>query len=149
MVLEFPLLLNLGKRGAGLFWGLGLVSLFMLVFAWIAETSVIGSGQWWGFYLVSCFFWVVMVGILYGQVTRAASHLPKEFLSTLNVMKLFIAVGWIIYPIGFLLALSDNESLREILYNIADVINKVGFGVACVVAAKTLSHFEAEGKLSA
>ncbi|MBG79520.1 MAG: hypothetical protein CMJ39_02275 [Phycisphaerae bacterium] len=149
MVLEFPLLLNLGKRGAGLFWGLGLVSLFMLVFAWIAETSAVGSGQWWGFYLVSCFLWVVMVGILYGQVTRAAAHLPSEFLSTLNVMKLFIAVGWIIYPIGFLLALSDNESLREILYNIADVINKVGFGVACVIAAKTLSRYESEGKLSA
>ena len=149
MVLEFPLLLSLGKRASGLFWGLGLVSLFMLVFAWIAETSAIGSGQWWGFYIASCFLWVVMVGMLYGQVTRAASHLPKDFLSTLNVMKLFIAVGWIIYPIGFLLALSDNESLREILYNVADVINKVGFGVACVIAARTLSRYESEGKLTA
>ncbi|MEM9883787.1 MAG: hypothetical protein AAF800_12820, partial [Planctomycetota bacterium] len=40
---------------------------------------------------------------------------------------------------GFLLALAGNESFREIAYNVADVINKVGFGVASVVAARTLS----------
>ena len=46
-----------------------------------------------------------------------------------------------------MLALSGNESIREIAYNVADVINKVGFGVACVIAAKTLSSLESEGKL--
>ena len=65
----------------------------------------------------------------------------------LGVMKKFIAIGWIIYPIGFLLALSSNESFREIAYNIADVINKVGFGVACVIAAQMLTKFEAEGSI--
>ena len=48
-----------------------------------------------------------------------------------------------------MLALSGNESIREIAYNVADVINKVGFGVACVIAAKTLSSLESEGKLQA
>ena len=149
MVLEFPLLLNLGKKGKPLFVGLGVLSLAMLVTAWIAETSPLGGGAWWGFYLVSCACWVVMVSMLYGQVTKAASHLPAEFQDNLKCMKTFIAVGWIIYPIGFLLALSGNESIREIAYNVADVINKVGFGVACVIAAKTLSSLESEGKLQA
>ena len=90
-----------------------------------------------------------MVSMLYGQVTKAASHLPAEFQDNLKCMKTFIAVGWVIYPIGFLLALSGNESIREIAYNVADVINKVGFGVACVIAAKTLSSLESEGKLQA
>jgi|TARA_Y100000589_G_C27104421_1_gene609457 bacteriorhodopsin len=149
MVLEFPLLLALGRRANGMFYSLGGISLAMLITAWIAEVSPISSGQWWGFYLVSCACWVVMVSMLYGQVTKAASHLPAEFQDNLKCMKTFIAVGWIIYPIGFLLALSGNESIREIAYNVADVINKVGFGVACVIAAKTLSSLESEGKLQA
>ncbi|MAB28630.1 MAG: hypothetical protein CMJ53_05025 [Planctomycetaceae bacterium] len=149
MVLEFPLLLNLGKKGRPLFWSLGLVSLAMLVFAWIAETSVPGSGAWWTNYVISCGCWIVMVGILYTQVTKAAAYLPANFQSTLGVMKGFILIGWIIYPIGFLLALGGNESTREIAYNIADVINKVGFGVACVVAATILSKHEEAGTLPA
>ena len=90
-----------------------------------------------------------MVGILYTQVTKAAAYLPANFQSTLGVMKGFILIGWIIYPIGFLLALGGNESTREIAYNIADVINKVGFGVACVVAATILSKHEEAGTLPA
>ncbi|MEM1213231.1 MAG: bacteriorhodopsin [Planctomycetota bacterium] len=149
MVLEFPLLLALGKKGKGLFWGLGLLSLVMLVTAWIAEVSPIGGASWWGFYLVSCVAWLGIVGMLYTQVTKAAGHMPDAFKSQLNVMKSFIAIGWIIYPVGFLLALGGpgGESAREIAYNIADVINKVGFGVACVVAARVLSQLDDAGEL--
>ena len=107
MVLEFPLLLALGRRANGMFYSLGGISLAMLITAWIAETSAISSGQWWGFYLVSAS--VVMVSMLYGQVTKAASHLP-EFQDNLKCMKTFIAVGWIIYPVGFLLALSATKA---------------------------------------
>ncbi|MEM1109213.1 MAG: bacteriorhodopsin [Planctomycetota bacterium] len=146
MVLEFPLLLALGKKGKPLFWGLGLLSLVMLVTAWIAETSPLGGGQWWGFYIVSCIAWVGIVGVLYTQVTKAAAHLPDDFKPQLGAMKAFIAIGWIIYPVGFLLALggAGGESAREMAYNIADVINKVGFGIACVIAAKTLSTYDRE-----
>ena len=96
---------------------------------------------------MSCIFWLLIVKQLYGQVSSAASHLPESFQGQLGVMKKFIAIGWIIYPVGFLLALSSNESLREIAYNVADVINKVGFGVACVIAAQMLTKLEAEGSL--
>ena len=149
MVLEFPLLLNLGRKGRPLFWSLGLLSLGMLIFAWIAETSPLGLGTWWICYLISCVCWLFMVGILFTQVTKAASFLPQNFQGTLGVMKGFILIGWVIYPIGFLLALTGNESTREIAYNIADVINKVGFGVACVVAAKCLGDHEERGELKA
>ena len=77
------------------------------------------------------------------------SKIAPELLWSANALRWFIVVGWIIYPVGFLLALSGNESVREIAYNVADVINKVGFGVACVIAAKTLSSLESEGKLQA
>jgi bacteriorhodopsin len=147
MVLEFPLLLALSKKSNGLFWKLGFISLAMLVTAWIAETSQLGGASWWGFYIVSCMFWVAIVVTLYGQVSQAAEKFSDEFKGHLNVMKKFIAVGWIIYPIGFLLALTGNESIREIAYNIADIINKVGFGVASVMAAQVLSKMNPEERL--
>ena len=92
-------------------------------------------------------FWVAIVVTLYGQVTQAAEKFSDEFKGYLNVMKKFIAIGWIIYPIGFLLALTGNESIREIAYNIADIINKVGFGVASVMAAQVLSKMSSEERL--
>jgi bacteriorhodopsin len=56
-------------------------------------------------------------------------------------MRLFILVGWTIYPVGFLMALggSQGESIREICYNIADVINKVGFGLVAYAGIKALA----------
>ena len=87
---HLPLLLALGKKSKGLFWNLGALSLGMLVFAWIAETSPLGGGVWWGFYIVSCIFWVLIVKQLYGQVTSAASHLPEAFQGQLGVMKKFM-----------------------------------------------------------
>jgi len=133
LVLEFPLLLNLGKKAANLFYSLVIASLVMLVTAWIAEESPTGGGAWWGFYLVSCAAWAYIVFVLFTQVNKAMQDSPASIQGALKTMRLFIIVGWAIYPIGFLMALSGDtgESYREILYNVADVINKVGFGLVC------------------
>ncbi len=139
LVLEFPLLLGLGKKVRSLFWGLGLLSIVMLITAWIAEVSPVGGASWWGFFIVSCIAWLAIVVMLYTSVSKASEHLPSQVNALLGTMKLYILIGWAIYPIGFLLVLAGNESLREIAYNIADVINKVGFGVVSVVAAGLLS----------
>jgi bacteriorhodopsin len=63
-------------------------------------------------------------------------------------MRGFILFGWLIYPIGFLLALAgpDGGSIREISYNIADVINKVGFGLVAYYGVKTMSSVASSGK---
>jgi len=144
LVLEFPLLLGLGKKGRPLFWSLGVLAIFMLITAWIAEVSPAGGVTWWGFFIVSCIAWLAIVIMLYTSVSKASEHLPDEVNSLLGTMKLYILIGWAIYPIGFLLVLAGNESLREIAYNIADVINKVGFGVVSVVAARKLTDLGVE-----
>ena len=57
----------------------------------------------------------------------------------------FIVVGWIIYPIGYLfspeVAILDNvnQETMAVLYNIADMINKIGFGVVAWMGAKKAS----------
>ena len=58
-------------------------------------------------------------------------HLQKAF----NTLAWFILVGWAIYPIGYmaipgglLSGVLPLESL-DIIYNIGDAINKIGFGL--------------------
>lgn len=133
LVLEVPLLLRLGHKGAGLFRSLVLASIAMLVFAWIAEVSPIGSSKWWINFLISCGAWAYIVLILFTQVSSQMKSQPAQIVKALKGLRMFILVGWVIYPLGFLMALAgpQGESIREICYNIADVINKVGFGLVC------------------
>jgi len=145
LLMEFPLLLGLGRKGSGLFRNLTLGAVAMLVFAWIAEESTVGSGAWWGFYLVSCAAWGYIVYVLYTQVSRRIAEAPPSIARSASIMRLFILIGWVIYPIGFLMALAGpgGESVREICYNVADVINKVGFGLVCYAGVKALAEPDA------
>jgi bacteriorhodopsin len=141
LVLEIPLLLNMGKKGKNLFRVLVGASIVMLVFAWIAEESVVGSSSWWINYIISCFAWFYIVFVLYTKVNDQMATQPPSIVKSLKTLRLFILVGWTIYPIGFLMALAgpEGESIREICYNIADVINKVFFGLVCYQGVKVLA----------
>lgn len=141
LVLEVPLLLNLGRRGIGLFRSLVGASILMLVFAWVAEESPIGGASWWINYSISCFAWFYIVFILYTKVNQQMRTQPESIQRSLRIIRLFILVGWTIYPVGFLMALGGpaGESVREICYNVADVINKVFFGLVCYQGVKALA----------
>lgn len=48
-------------------------------------------------------------------------------------MFLFILIGWVIYPIGYLAPTFGLEpDIRELVYNIGDIINKVGLGLVII-----------------
>jgi bacteriorhodopsin len=140
LVLEIPLLLRLGNKAKALFRGLVGAALVMLVFAWIAEVSPVGSNSWWINYVISCLAWFYIVFMLYTKVNEQMVGQPISIVKSLKIIRLYILIGWTIYPVGFLMALAgpSGESIREICYNIADVINKVGFGLACYAGIKVL-----------
>ena len=70
--------------------------------------------------------------------------IPEELMWSANALRWFIVVGWIIYPLGYLFSPKaeiidlggDGELLMGIAYNIADMINKIGFGVVAWMGAK-------------
>ena len=139
LLIKFPMLLRLGAKGGKLFTQLVLLDLAMIVTAFIAETSTLGSGAWWGFFLVACVFELLIVATLYGRMSESIKDVPAPLASALRTMRLFILVGWAIYPIGFLLALGGAGEYREIAYNISDVINKVGFGLVAYKGVRALA----------
>lgn len=141
MLIKFPLLLQLGEKGKKLVTQLVVLDLFMIATAYIAEVSPIGSGTWWGFFLVACLAELAIVGILYFRMRDAILDAPQPIAKAVRLMRAFILVGWAIYPIGFLMALAGDNggALRELFYNVADVINKVGFGLVAYQGIKAIA----------
>ncbi|MGL4513332.1 MAG: bacteriorhodopsin [Lacipirellulaceae bacterium] len=139
LLIKFPLLLQLGERGRGWFAQLVALDVAMIVTAFVAETSPVGGTMWWTFFGIACFFELLIVSVLYGSMNSAIQAQPGPVASALRTMRLFILLGWAIYPIGFLLALGGAGEYREIAYNISDVINKVGFGLVAALGIKALN----------
>jgi bacteriorhodopsin len=47
-----------------------------------------------------------------------------------------VTVGWAIYPIGYFLGIGgDDMGNSNLIYNLADFVNKIAFGLAIYVAA--------------
>lgn len=139
LLVKFPLLLQLGNRGKKFFLQLVVLDVAMVVTAFIAETSPIGSSSWWMFFAIACVFEMLIVAVLFLSLGGAIRSAPGPIADALNTMRLFILIGWAIYPIGFLMALLGAGEYREIAYNIADVINKVGFGLVAFTGVKALA----------
>jgi sensory rhodopsin len=68
----------------------------------------------------------------------------EELKWSLNALRTFIVIGWVIYPIGYLFSPkaeiidlgAEGELWMGIAYNIADMVNKIGFGVVAWMGAK-------------
>jgi bacteriorhodopsin len=58
-------------------------------------------------------------------------------------MRWIVTVGWAIYPIGYVLGYmagtADQETLN-IVYNLADLVNKIAFGLLIWYAATSESN---------
>lgn len=145
MLVKFPSLLGMGPQGIRFMTKLVAVSLIMLVTAFIGEVTFDQKAMHFGFYGVSVMAWIYIV---YSLAT-ALSSLPDGTTETKRLairrMFFFIFIGWLIYPIGYLMPTFGMETdYRELLYNIGDVINKVGLGLVVTAAAiadrKNTSH---------
>ena len=61
-------------------------------------------------------------------------------------MRLIVTLGWSIYPLGYLFGYllgAVDEVFLNVLYNIADFVNKIAFVLACWSAAKADASKEA------
>ena len=71
------------------------------------------------------------------------SKISEELMWSANALRWFIVVGWIIYPLGYLFSpevalieMDNGAEYMAVAYNIADIINKIGFGVVAWMGAK-------------
>ena len=139
-IIEFYLIVAaVTAVSAGIFWRLLIASIVMLVGGYLGETGLWAPSV--GF-AVGMIAWVYIIyEIFLGETAAAnASSGNSASQSAFNTIKWIVTVGWAIYPIGFALGYFaggvNNEALN-IVYNLADLINKTAFGLAIWAAAKS------------
>merc|ERR1712107_327543 len=91
---------------------------------------------------------VAMLGFGYaGEAGGTAGDCSEAVATNFNNMRLIVTVGWAIYPLGYFLGvlckLPGAEGILNVVYNIADLVNKIGFVLSVWSAAKTESDKKA------
>jgi len=135
LMVEFYLILAaIAKVPSGVFWRLMVGSLVMLTGGYLGEA---------GYLAVLPAFVIGMVGWAYilweifgGEASKInATQAPANVQSAFNLMRWIVTIGWAIYPIGYFIGYltggdpADSAKALNVIYNLADVLNKIAFGV--------------------
>jgi len=141
-MVEFYLILSaVGKANSGMFWRLLLGSVVMLVGGYLGEAGYINATL--GF-IIGMAGWVyILYEVFSGEAGKAAAKSGNKALVTaFGAMRMIVTVGWAIYPLGYVFGYLtggvDAESLN-VVYNLADFVNKIAFGLVIWAAATSSS----------
>ena len=141
-MVEFYLILAaIGKANSGMFWRLLLGSLVMLIGGYLGEAGYINATL--GF-IVGMAGWIyILYEVFSGEAGKAAAKSgSKALVTAFGAMRMIVTVGWAIYPLGYIFGYLtggvDADSLN-VVYNLADFINKIAFGLVIWAAATSVS----------
>ena len=142
-MVEFYLILAACTAVAGgVFWRLLVGTLVMVIGGYLGETAMINP--WAGFIIGMAGWLYILYEIFAGEASKiSAESAPASVQTAFNTMKWIVTIGWAIYPIGYVMGYmmgsADANSLN-LIYNVADVVNKIGFCLAIWAAASTESE---------
>ena len=136
-IIEFYLILKVCTNvGSGLFWKLLSASVLMLVFGFVGETGG-ASANLMG--ILGVIAWLYIIYEVFmgeaGKLNAASGNAAAQ--SAFNSIRWIVTIGWAIYPIGYWVGVGTNADMASanLIYNYADFINKIAFGLAIYVAA--------------
>ena len=152
MCVEFYLITKKAGGTTNLLWKMILASVVMLVAGYIGEGFTDGSTSHsvtWG--VISTLGYVyILYSAWFGEAHQlAAGSSNASVQKGIRALAWFVLVGWAIYPIGYMAMpggwLSGVLEPKDmnLFYNIADAINKIGFGLVVYNIAITESKEKA------
>ena len=138
-IVEFYLILAaVTAVTSGLFWRLLGASLVMLVFGFLGEAGLLDATL--GFVVGVAAWGYVIYEVFSGEASKlAAGSGNKGGQFAFNTLRLILTIGWAIYPIGYFLGYlggGTDSNTVNIIYNVADLVNKTAFGLAIWAGAK-------------
>jgi bacteriorhodopsin len=150
MCVEFYLLTKPAGATKSLMWKLILASAWMLVTGYIGEAFTDGStghSVLWGV-LSTVGYVYVLYTAWFGEVAKLAENGDAAVKKGVRTLAWFVLVGWAIYPIGYMCmpggwlntGLGWTSENVDLFYNIADAINKIGFGLVVYGIATSASN---------
>jgi bacteriorhodopsin len=141
MCVEFYLITKKAGAKMSLLWKLIFASVVMLVTGYFGEAIQPESSVMWGVISGAAYFYIVYL-VWKGEVAQLAAAAGPQVQKAVKVLFWFVLVGWAIYPLGYILGtpgglfgtvLVDNpetaSAYMDVVYNIGDAINKIGFGL--------------------
>lgn len=142
MCVEFYLILKVAGAKKSLLWKMIIASVVMLVTGYFGEAVyTTGTGPaLWGFISGIAYFYIVYE-IWLGSAKKLALEAGGEILKAHKILCWFVLVGWAIYPLGYMLGTDGwytsilGSGSVDVAYNIADAINKIGFGLVIYALA--------------
>lgn len=135
LMIEFFLILSaITKVPTGVFWRLMVGTLVMLVGGYLGEA---GYMQVLPAFIIGMAGWAFIIYEIYlGQAGKInADEAPFAVQSAFNAMRLIVVFGWSVYPIGYFFGYltgagpEQSANALNVIYNLADLLNKVAFGL--------------------
>ncbi|WKN41545.1 bacteriorhodopsin-like [Tunicatimonas pelagia] len=145
MCVEFYLLLRPAGAKIGLMWRFIAAAVLMLVAGYIGEGFYRDNGTMnilWG--VISTIGWAIIIyEIWFGSAKSLAAQTNSAVVKKgFKNLALFATIGWGIYPIGYMLLPGNLLSFTgidtanmDLIYNIGDAVNKIGFGLVVYATA--------------
>ena len=135
-IVEFYLILAaIAVVAVSVFWRLLVESIVMLVGGYLGEVGTIG---YWAGFIIGMAGWIYIIyEVFAGEASQiSASKGTAASKKAFNALRLIVTVGWAIYPIGYILgAGGEGAANLNLVYNLADFVNKIAFGVVIWAAA--------------
>ena len=139
MCLEFYLLLKPAGAKSSFMWKLIAASVLMLVAGYIGEARNPNGDTThnvlWGV-ISTIGYLYILYSAWFGEAKQLADSSNSPAVKKgISALAWFVLVGWAIYPIGYMCApggwLSSTFKPEDVnlFYNLADAINKIGFGL--------------------
>jgi len=95
---------------------------------------------WAGFAIGMAGWLYIIYEIFAGEASQISAAQGTEASKTaFNALRLIVTIGWAIYPIGYIAEPAMGAGALNIIYNLADFVNKIAFGVVIWVAATSSS----------
>jgi bacteriorhodopsin len=111
------------------FWRLLVGTLVMLIGGYLGEAQIISATL--GF-IIGMIGWIVIIWEIFGGEASKAADANEGIKSAFNALRIIVLVGWAIYPLGYIFGYmlgSVDEGSLNIIYNLADFVNKILFGL--------------------
>jgi bacteriorhodopsin len=140
MCLEFYLILKVAGAKQSLLWKMIFYSVIMLVTGYLGEVVFTESAAFWGAVSGAAYF-LIVYEIWLGSASKLAAAAGGEIQKAHKILCWFVLVGWAIYPLGYMLGTDGwytsllGKGSIDVVYNIADAINKIGFGLVIYTLA--------------
>ena len=150
MCVEFYLITKKAGAKQSLLWKLIAASVFMLVTGYIGEAIYPTETQSWFWGAISglAYFYIVYL-VWIGDVAKLATSSSPAVASAVRTLGWFVLVGWAIYPLGYILGTKGGlfgmqvvadpaaaSHAMDIVYNIGDAVNKIGFGLVIYLLSR-------------